>query len=135
MATRLGTASFRGTAAILAVAFRALWGAMGIRDCWLISGGYFVCGASTMGLIGTHLIPACVDHGLTEVTAAGLLVATGVFAVIGGTASGWLSDRFDNRYLLFWYYGLRGLSLMYLPFAFNLSFYGLSFYGLDWIAT
>jgi predicted MFS family arabinose efflux permease len=90
-----------------------------------------------MGLIGTHLIPACVDHGLTEVTAAGLLAATGVFAVIGGTASGWLSDRFDNRYLLFWYYGLRGLSLLYLPFAFNLSFYGLSlfsiFYGLDWI--
>jgi len=119
------------------VAFRALWD--GARDFWLISGGYFVCGASTMGLIGTHLIPACVDHGLTEVTAAGLLAATGVFAVIGGTASGWFSDRFDNRYLLFWYYGLRGLSLLYLPFAFNLSFYGLSlfsiFYGLDWIAT
>jgi sugar phosphate permease len=121
------------------VAFRALWDGARVRDFWLISGGYFVCGASTMGLIGTHLIPACVDHGLTEVTAAGLLAATGVFAVIGGTASGWLSDRFDNRYLLFWYYGLRGLSLLYLPFAFNLSFYGLSlfsiFYGLDWIAT
>ena len=123
----------------VAVAFRALWDGARVRDFWLISGGYFVCGASTMGLIGTHLIPACVDHGLTEVTAAGLLAATGVFAVIGGTASGWLSDRFDNRYLLFWYYGLRGLSLLYLPFAFNMSFYGLSlfsiFYGLDWIAT
>ena len=123
----------------VAVAFRALWKGARVRDFWLISGGYFVCGASTMGLIGTHLIPACVDHGLTEVTAAGLLAATGVFAVIGGTASGWLSDRYDNRYLLFWYYGLRGLSLLYLPFAFNLSFYGLSlfsiFYGLDWIAT
>ena len=123
----------------VAVAFRALWDGARVRDFWLISGGYFVCGASTMGLIGTHLIPACVDHGLTEVTAAGLLAATGVFAVIGGTASGWLSDRFDNRYLLFWYYGLRGLSLLYLPFAFNMSFFGLSlfsiFYGLDWIAT
>ena len=123
----------------VAVAFRALWDGARVRDFWLISGGYFVCGASTMGLIGTHLIPACVDHGLTEVTAAGLLAATGVFAVIGGTASGWLSDRFDNRYLLFWYYGLRGVSLLYLPFAFNMSFYGLSlfsiFYGLDWIAT
>jgi sugar phosphate permease len=123
----------------VAVAFRALWDGAQSRDFWLISGGYFVCGASTMGLIGTHLIPACVDHGLTEVTAAGLLAATGVFAVIGGAASGWLSDRFDNRYLLFWYYGLRGVSLLYLPFAFNMSFYGLSlfsiFYGLDWIAT
>ena len=52
--------------------------------------------------------------------------------------SGYLSDRWDNRYLLFWYYGLRGLSLMYLPFAFDMSFFGLTlfsaFYGLDWIA-
>jgi predicted MFS family arabinose efflux permease len=123
----------------VAVAFLALWDGARVRDFWLISGGYFVCGASTMGLIGTHLIPACVDHGLTEVTAAGLLAATGIFAVIGGNASSWLSDRFDNRYLLFSYYGLRGLSLLYLPFAFNMSFYGLSlfsvFYGLDWIAT
>jgi sugar phosphate permease len=123
----------------VAVAFRALWDGARLRDFWLISGGYFVCGASTMGLIGTHMIPACIDHGMTEVAAAGLLAVTGVFAVIGATASGWLSDRVDNRYLLFWYYGLRGLSLMYLPFAFNLSFFGLSlfsvFYGLDWIAT
>jgi len=123
----------------VAAAFGALRDGVRVRDFWLISGGYFVCGASTMGLIGTHLIPACVDHGLTEVIAAGLLAATGTFAVIGGTASGWLSDRFDNRYLLFWYYGLRGISLLYLPFAFNMSFYGLSlfsiFYGLDWIAT
>jgi sugar phosphate permease len=121
-----------------AVAFRALWIGARSRDFWLIAGGYFVCGASTNGLIGTHLIPACVDHGLTEVVGAGLLAATGVFAFIGGTLSGWLSDRFDNRYMLFWYYGLRGLSLLYLPFAFDMSFYGLSlfmvFYGLDWIA-
>jgi sugar phosphate permease len=63
----------------VAVAFLALWNGARVRDFWLISGGYFVCGASTMGLIGTHLIPACVDHGLTEVTAAGLLAATGIF--------------------------------------------------------
>ena len=39
---------------------------------------------------------------------------------------------------MFVYYGLRGLSLIYLPFA-DFSFRGLSlfavFYGLDWIAT
>jgi sugar phosphate permease len=121
------------------VAFRALWEGARTRDFWLIAAGYFVCGATTNGLIGTHLIPACVDHGLTEVAGAGLLAATGVFALIGGTISGWLSDRWDNRLLLFWYYGLRGLSLMYLPFALDMSFYGLSlfsiFYGLDWIAS
>ena len=40
--------------------------------------------------------------------------------------------------MLFYYYGLRGLSLIFLPFA-DFSFYGLSLfaviYGLDWIAT
>jgi sugar phosphate permease len=122
-----------------AVTFRAFAEGARSRDFWLIAGGYFVCGASTNGLIGTHLIPACVDHGLTEVAGAGLLATTGVFAFFGGTLSGWLSDRWDNRFLLFWYYGLRGLSLMYLPFAFDTSFYGLSlftvFYGLDWIAS
>jgi sugar phosphate permease len=122
----------------LTLAFRALGDSARSRDFWLIAGSYFVCGASTNGLIGTHLIPACVDHGLAEVTGAGLLAATGVFSFLGGTLSGWLSDRVDNRLLLAWYYGLRGLSLLYLPFAFDMSIYGLSlfsvFYGLDWIA-
>jgi sugar phosphate permease len=122
-----------------AVAFRALATGVRSRDFWLIAGGYFVCGATTNGLIGTHLIAACVDHGLSEVTGAGLLAATGVFALVGGTIAGWLSDRWDNRLLLFSYYGLRGLSLLYLPFAFDAPFYGLSafsvVYGLDWIAS
>jgi sugar phosphate permease len=114
---------------------------LGLRsgDFWLLAGSFFICGASTNGLIGTHLIPACVDHGIPEVRAAGLLAAMGIFDIVGTTGSGWLSDRWDNRKLLCWYYGLRGLSLLYLPFGFDLSFYGLSvfavFYGLDWIAT
>ena len=120
------------------VAFRAL--AMGARsrDFWLIAGGYLVCGATTNGLIGTHLIAACVDHGLSEVAGAGLLAATGIFA-LGGTLAGWLSDRWDNRLLLCAYHGFRGLSLLYLPFAFDMSIYGLPVfsvvYGLDWIAS
>src|SRR5262249_2859876 len=104
------------------VAFRALFEGARSRDFWLITGSYFVCGASTNGLIGRHLIPACIDHGITEIAGAGLLAATGTFALIAGTMSGWLSDRCDNRFLLFWYYGLRGLSLIYLPFAFDMSF-------------
>jgi len=136
---RVAGSPARPTANPIAVTFRALADGARSRDVWLIAGAYFICGATTNGLIGTHLIPACVDHGLTEITGAGLLAATGVFSFIGGTLSGWLSDRWDNRFLLFWYYGLRGLSLMYLPFAFDMSFYGLSlfsvFYGLDWIAS
>jgi predicted MFS family arabinose efflux permease len=108
-------------------------------DFWLLAGSFFVCGATTNGLVGTHLVPACMDHGIPEVRAAGLLAMMGVFDLVGTTASGWLSDRFDSRKLLFWYYGLRGLALLWLPQAFDARVFGLPlfaiFYGLDWIAT
>jgi sugar phosphate permease len=109
------------------------------REFWILAGSFFICGASTNGLVGTHLVPACMDHGMPEVQAAGLLAVMGIFDLIGTTGSGWLSDRVDNRLLLFAYYGLRGLSLLYLPYGFLSHGYGLSifavFYGLDWIAT
>ncbi len=120
------------------VALRVLRKCSGSRDFWLLFGGFFVCGLSTNGLIGTHLIAACIDNGIAEVSAAGLLAMMGIFDIAGTTASGWLSDRYDNRRLLFVYYGLRGLSLIYLPYS-GYSLYGLSlfavFYGLDWLAT
>ena len=107
-------------------------------DFWLLSISFGVCGFSTNGLVATHLIPFCVDHGIAAVTAAGLLAAMGVFDLIGTTASGYLTDRFDSRILLFWYYGLRGLSLVVLPFTdfdvISLSIFA-AFYGLDWVAT
>lgn len=119
-------------------AFVTLREAVHYKDFWLLAGTYFVCGASTNGLIGTHLIPACIDQGYSEVTGAALLATMGVFNFIGTTSSGWLSDKFDNRHLLFIYYGLRGLSLFYLPFSF-VNFYTMTlfavFYGLDWFAT
>ncbi len=121
-------------------AFAALGKGSQHRDFWLLSGSFFVCGASTIGLIGTHFIPACLDHGIPVTTAAGILGAMGVCNVIGTTASGWLSDRFDNRILLCWYYASRGASLLFLPYALDMSgpwgiaLFGL-FYGLDWIAT
>jgi predicted MFS family arabinose efflux permease len=109
------------------------------RDFWLLSLSQWVCGASTNGLIGTHLIPFCIENGVPAETAAGLLASMGIFNFIGTAASGWLSDRFDSRYLLFWYFSLRGVSLLFLPYIFDFSFFGLTlfavFYGLDWIAT
>lgn len=106
---------------------------------WVLAGSFFVCGASTNGLVGTHLIPACHDYGISEVRAAGLLAVMGVFDILGTTASGWLTDRFSSRYLLFVYYALRGLSLLFLPATLAhggtaLAWFAI-FYGLDWVAT
>ena len=120
-------------------AVSALHTASRSREFWILAGSFFICGASTNGLIGTHLIPACMDHAIPEVQAAGLLAMMGIFDLVGTTGSGWLSDRFDNRLLLCAYYGLRGLSLLYLPAGFASEGHGLAmfavFYGLDWIAT
>ena len=125
-------------APIMAAALGTLRDASKTRVFWILFATFFICGASTNGLVQVHLIPMCLDFGIPQVQAASLLAAMGIFDFFGTIVSGWLSDRYDNRYLLAWYYGLRGLSLVLLPFT-NFSFYGLSlfamFYGLDWIAT
>jgi MFS family permease len=125
-------------APIMAAALGTLRDAAQTRAFWILFATFFICGASTNGLIQVHLIPMCLDFGIPQVQAASLLAAMGIFDFFGTIVSGWLSDRYDNRWLLFWYYGLRGLSLLMLPFT-DFSFYGLSlfamFYGLDWIAT
>ncbi|MEA2170399.1 MAG: hypothetical protein QOF76_3699 [Solirubrobacteraceae bacterium] len=104
-----------------------------------LAASFFVCGATTVGLIAVHLIPAAHDHGITAGKAAGLMAAMGVLDIAGTTGSGWLTDRYDARKLLLVYYVGRGISLFILPAA--LSAEGLTlvaftlFYGLDWIAT
>ena len=131
--------SHRTTGNPFAAAVGTLTSSLRSRDFLLLTGSYFICGASTNGLIGTHLIPASMEHGIPEVTAAVFLAAIGLFDLIGAMLSGWLSDRFDNRRLLCWYYSLRGLSLLFLPYAYGSGYFGLAlfvvFYGLDWVAT
>ena len=110
------------------------------KDFWYLVGSFFVCGLSTSGLIGTHFIPAAHDHGMPQVTAASLLALIGVFDVIGTLCSGWLTDKFDPRKLLFFYYSLRGLSLFLLPSILFANVHPSTlvfviFYGLDWVAT
>jgi sugar phosphate permease len=123
----------------VANAFAALRQAARSGDFWLLFGSFFICGASTNGYIGTHFIAMCGDYGLSEVRGASMLAIMGVCDLVGTTLSGWLSDRFNNRVLLFWYYGLRGLALMFLPYAFGFAYFGLPvfgvLYGLDWVAT
>jgi sugar phosphate permease len=117
----------------------ALRHAMRSPAFWVLAGTFFVCGASTNGLIGTHLIAACHDYGIAPVRSAQLLAVMGIFDILGTTGSGWLTDRYSSRHLLFGYYTLRGLSLLYLPIALQHGLDGLGwfaiFYGLDWIAT
>lgn len=119
-------------------AFATLRTAAQVPAFWALFATFFICGLSTNGLIGSHFIAFCADYGMPETQAASVLAMMGIFDFFGTVLSGYLSDRFDNRWLLFWYYGLRGLSLLWLPQS-TFSFYGLSvfalFYGLDWIAT
>ncbi|WP_370156234.1 MFS transporter [Ferrovibrio sp.] len=122
----------------LVLAFGALGRAGRKADFWLLFATFWICGFTTNGLVGTHLISFCGDMGIAAVQAAGLLALMGIFDLVGTTGSGWLTDRYDPRKLLFMYYGLRGLSLIYLPYT-DFSLASLSvfaiFYGLDWIAT
>jgi sugar phosphate permease len=107
---------------------------------WMLAGGFAICGASTNGLIGTHFVTAAHDHGMPPTTAASLLALVGVFDIGGTIASGWLTDRWDPRYLLIAYYSLRGLSLLVLPSLLSPTaepsmWVFIIFYGLDWVAT
>jgi sugar phosphate permease len=110
-----------------------------VKDFWLLAGSFAICGATTVGLISVHLIPASVEHGIPEVAAAGMLAAMGAFDLVGTTLSGWLTDRFDPRKLLVWYYTGRGIALLFLPAAYALGVPALAafvvMYGLDWVAT
>jgi sugar phosphate permease len=126
-------------APLLATMGNGLLAASSSSTFWLLSASFFVCGATTNGLIGTHLVPAAVSSGIAEVAAAGLLALIGVFDLVGTLCSGWLTDRYDPRKLLCAYYGLRGLSLLALPLVLDGRGAGLIafvvFYGLDWVAT
>jgi predicted MFS family arabinose efflux permease len=122
------------------VALRTLRESLRSRTFWILVGTFWICGWSTNGLIGTHFIPAAHDHGMPETTAAGLLALVGIFDLVGTIASGWLTDKVDPRFLLAGYYGLRGLSLLFVPALLGPDiepslFLFIVFYGLDWVAT
>jgi MFS family permease len=122
------------------VALAGLTQNVGSAPFWILFATFFICGWSTNGLIQTHFVPAAHDHGMPPTTAASLLALIGVFDIVGTIGSGWLSDRIDARYLLFGYYGLRGMSLLFAPGLLAESVNAplmlfVVFYGLDWVAT
>ncbi len=114
-----------------------IWAAARKATFWYLSGAYFVCGATSAGLIGTHLIPHAIDHGFPEMTAAATVGIMGGMNFVGTLLAGWLSDRIDPRKILVFVFTLRGASLFMLPFVHNqtgLFAFGVIF-GLDWFAT
>jgi sugar phosphate permease len=121
----------------VALSFAALRTASSSVVFWVLAFTFFVCGVSSFGLM-PHFVTLCGDFGIVPLIATGLLALIGICDMIGTIGSGWLSDRFDNRWLLGIYYGFRGLSLIWLPFS-GFSIFGLTmfavFYGLDFIAT
>lgn len=106
-------------------------------DFWLLCATFFVCGATSNGIIGTHFIAHQHDHGVAAGVAAGYLALMGAFNFVGTILSGWLTDRFDPRKLLCVYYIFRGASLFLLPYVdstFGIAVFAVLF-GLDYIAT
>ena len=106
-------------------------------EFWLLAGTFFVCGATSNGVVGQHFIAHAVDHGFTPGVAAGALALMGVFNFTGTIVSGYLTDRYDPRKLLLIYYTFRGISLLLLPAIHNsadILIFSVVF-GLDYIAT
>ena len=105
---------------------------------WILSSTFFICGFTSNGLVSQHFIPFCADNNVGIIVASSYLATIGLFNFMGSIGSGWLADKFDNYKLLATFYGVRGLSLVYLPFSsldvFYLTLWAI-FFGLDFIAT
>lgn len=121
-------------------AIRGLRDASRTTSFWALAAAFFICGATTNGLVGVHFIPSAHDHGMSLTVAAGLLAVVGVFDIVGTVASGWLTDRVNPRYLLTAYYAFRGVGLSFLPLLLwaevqpSIVIF-VVVYGLDWVAT
>jgi MFS family permease len=128
----------RAATNVLGLSFSVLREASGTLVFWVLAFSFFICGVSSVGLIQPHFVALCSDFGIPAVTSASLLAVIGICDLIGTIGSGWLSDRYDNRWLLVWYYTFRGFALLWLPYS-DFSLVGLSFFavlfGLDFIAT
>ncbi len=117
--------------------FTSLRDASRTLDFWLLAGSFFICGFTTVGLIGFHFIPHAGEHGFTRTEASGLVTLMGTMNIAGTLASGWLTDRYSPRHLLAVYYVLRAGSLLTLPLITGLPLMSLFavVFGLDYIAT
>ena len=111
--------------------------AMGTPAFWLLAVTFFVCGYTSNGLVLTHLIPHAAEHGFSEMHAAQALGLMGAMNIVGTILSGWICDRFGRKGPLAFYYGVRGLSLIFLLYVWNVPSLHIfaAIFGLNYIST
>jgi MFS family permease len=111
--------------------------AMHVPAFWLLAGSFFVCGYTSNGLVLTHLVPHAAEHGFTEMHAAQALGVMGAMNILGTVLSGWICDRFGRKGPLAFYYGVRGLSLLFLLYVWNVPSLHIfaAIFGLNYIST
>jgi MFS family permease len=111
--------------------------AMQVPSFWLLAGTFFVCGYTSNGLVLTHLVPHAAEHGFSEMHAAQALGVMGAMNILGTVTSGWICDRFGRKGPLAVYYGLRGLSLLFLLYVWNVPSLHIfaAIFGLNYIST
>ena len=104
---------------------------------WLLAGTFFVCGYTSNGMVLTHLVPHAAEHGFSEMHAAQALGVMGAMYIVGTILSGWICDRFRRKGPLAFYYGVRGLSLIFLLYVWNVPSLHLfaAIFGLNYIST
>jgi predicted MFS family arabinose efflux permease len=106
-------------------------------DFWLLCSTFFVCGFTSVGLIGAHFIAHATEHGFSDAQAAGIFSVIGAMNIFGTIGAGILCDRYSPRHLLAGFYVLRALTLLALPFITTMPLMGVFAltFGIDYIAT
>ena len=104
---------------------------------WLLMATFFVCGYTSNGMVLTHFMPHALEHNFTAFQASTALGVMGAMNVIGTMASGWICDRFGRRLPLATYYFLRGVSLIFLLYVWDVPslHFWAALFGLNYIST
>src|SRR5919108_709849 len=104
---------------------------------WLLMSTFFVCGYTSNGMVLTHFMPHALEHNFTPMQASAALGVMGAMNILGTIGSGWLCDRFGRRGPLATYYFLRGLSLLFLLYVWDLPSLHVwaAIFGLNYIST
>ena len=115
----------------------AITQAFGHNSYWLLMAGFFVCGFH-VAFVSVHLPPYLNDMGLSAQVASWSLALIGLFNVVGGYASGSLSNRISRRMLLVWIYLSRAVLFslfLLLPISTTSALLFGAGMGLLWLST